>query len=100
MRNRIAHILVEMGISPNKRGFHYICDAVEALSMETMSAVHLYDMVAGMNNVSTDAVINGVRREILNAKKNNHELFDKYFKATKPMDALSTIVFVVREEGL
>ena len=65
LRNEAADILIKYGVTPELKGFKYICDAVEIISSDNnVKTMELYSMIASMNHDEPDRVERSLRHAI------------------------------------
>ena len=51
MRKKIQDTLLDLGVTPNLKGFNYICDAVEMINKEgRIKVTYIYNKIARDNN--------------------------------------------------
>lgn len=73
MRRKIEDKLLELGITPNLRGFYYICYAVEMVMAEPEAKLcQIYELVAKKANTSWRNVERGIRHSVNKASKDKH----------------------------
>ena len=71
MREKIEDALLQMGISPNRKGFEFIVDAVELLANNDLcdGMGSIYEVVAEARETTYGAVERGIRYAITKASR-------------------------------
>lgn len=65
MRSKVAKVLIRLGITPDIKGFRYICDASEIIAGNNeVGATELYEMIASINNTTGSGVSRAIRHAI------------------------------------
>lgn len=65
MENIVQSTLLELGVTPNLKGFAFICDAVEIIRAEgNVKAMNIYDKIARDNNTTQSRVEKSIRHAI------------------------------------
>lgn len=68
MENIVQSTLLELGVTPNLKGFAFICDAVEIVRAEgNVKVMHIYDKIARDNNTTQSRVEKSIRHAISHA---------------------------------
>ncbi len=102
MRKKIENALFELGITPNLKGFDYICRAVEIIlnSNKKMKLIDgLYVDIAKEYKTTRGGVERAIRTA-LQKMDIKSEAFIKYFNTDKPTSAvlLYTLAYRLRED--
>ena len=97
MRKKIQDTLLELGVTPNLKGFNYICDAVEMINKEgRIKVTYIYDKIARDNNEKTMRVERAIRHAISHV---NEETWKSIGGAgLKNSEFLYTLELITREE--
>lgn len=74
MREKIEDALLQMGISPNRKGFGFIVDAVELLANNDLcdGMGSIYEIVAETRETTYGAVERGIRGAIAKASRESY----------------------------
>ena len=98
MRKKIQDTLLELGVTPNLKGFNYICDAVEMINKEgRIKVTYIYDKIARDNNEKTMRVERAIRHAISHV---NEETWKSIGGAgLKNSEFLYTLELITREES-
>ena len=98
MRKKIQDTLLELGVTPNLKGFNYICDAVEMINKEgRIKVTYIYDKIARDNNENMMRVERAIRHAISHV---NEETWKSIGGAgLKNSEFLYTLELITREEG-
>ena len=94
MRKKLEDLLLQIGITPNLKGFAYICDMVELIDADPNRERKMLDMyteVAKGNRTSRGAVERGIRHAISRTDKES-EAWRKYIDAK---DATNAVVLCI-----
>ena len=97
MRKKIQDVLLKLGVTPNLKGFSYICDAVEMISKEgRLKVTYIYDKIARDNNEKTMRVERAIRHAISHV---NEETWKSIGGGTglKNSEFLFTLELLIRE---
>jgi two-component system response regulator (stage 0 sporulation protein A) len=72
-RERIIHSLLESGFPAHKKGFVYLCEAIETVSEDPLAielvTKILYQDIAKRHNTTVSCVVHAIRRVIRDAWK-------------------------------
>ena len=98
MRKKIQDTLLELGVTPNLKGFNYICDAVEMINKEgRLKVTYIYDKIARDNNEKTMRVERAIRHAISHV---NEETWKSIGGAgLRNSEFLYTLELITREES-
>lgn len=102
MRRKTENVLLELGITPNLKGFDYICEAVEILSTpkERVKIVNgIYADIAKEFNTTNTRVERAIRHAISKMDKDS-EAWEKYMgiKNTTNSAVLYTLSIKLQED--
>lgn len=98
MDKKIKSILLELGITPNLKGFKCICEAVKYISEnEDAGTTDVYEHVAKRFNYEISHVERAVRHSISKADKNS-EAWDRYVGYKKVTNSTFLWVLALRLE--
>ena len=98
MRKKIQDVLLKLGVTPNLKGFDYICDAVEMINKEgRLKVTYIYDKIARDNNEKTMRVERAIRHAISHV---NEETWKSIGGAgLRNSEFLYTLELITREES-
>ena len=99
MKKKIQDTLLELGVTPNLKGFNYICDAVEMINKEgRIKVTYIYNKIARDNNEKMMCVERTIRHAISHV---NEETWKSIGGGTglKNSEFLYTLELITREEG-
>ncbi len=93
-------ILISIGITPNLRGFEYICMATEILSVDSKASVQrVYKVIADKKSTKTESVERTIRHAISKADRNCDWWKENIRKGnTVNSEFLSILAYRIREE--
>lgn len=97
MRKKIQDVLLKLGVTPNLKGFAFICDAVEMINKEgRIKVTYIYDKIARDNNEKTMRVERAIRHAISHV---NEETWKSIGGGTglKNSEFLFTLELLIRE---
>lgn len=100
MKNKIENILLELGVTPDLKGFDYICKAVFYISSDrTVKICSVYDFVASDYDTSSCNVERAIRYSISRMVKKS-EAWKKYMgiKNIKNSAVLRTLALKIKED--
>ena len=98
MRKKIQDTLLGLGVTPNLKGFAFICDAVEMINKEgRIKVTYIYDKIARDNNEKTMRVERAIRHAISHV---NEETWKSIGGAgLRNSEFLYTLELITREES-
>ena len=98
MRKKIQDVLLKLGVTPNLKGFNYICDAVEMINKEgRIKVTYIYGKIARDNNENMMRVERAIRHAISHV---NEETWKSIGGAgLKNSEFLYTLELITREES-
>lgn len=100
MRIKTEDLLIELGITPNLKGFDYICKAINYISADrAIKMCSVYELVAKDCETTSSRVERAIRHALSKADKES-EAYKKYIgiKDTTNSAVLYTLALKLREE--
>ena len=98
MRKKIQDSLLELGVTPNLKGFSYICDAVEMISKEgRIKVTYIYDKIARDNNENMMRVERAIRHAISHVNEGTWKSIGG--AGLRNSEFLYTLELITREES-
>ena len=102
MRKKLEDLLLQIGITPNLKGFAYICDMVEIIKADEKRERKFQDMymeTAKKNNTNWGAVERAIRHALSKANKES-EAWKEYIGTKDATNAvvLCMLVYRLRED--
>lgn len=98
MRKKTEDKLLQLGITPNLKGFSCICEAVEILSKESdIKTTALYEIVGKRFEITGSMAERRIRHAI--SKALLFELEKNGFSGTKNSEFLYTLTLIVKREA-
>ncbi len=101
MRKKIENALFELGITPNLKGFDYICKAVNYISADrTVKICNVYKFVAKDFETTSSRVERAIRSAFSKIGKES-EAFNKYLGISNMTNSalLYTLAYRLREDN-
>ncbi len=101
MRKKIENVLFELGITPNLKGFDYICKAVNYISADrTVKICNVYKFVAKDFETTSSRVERAIRSAFTRLDKES-EAFTKYINSDRLTNSalLYTLAYRLREDS-
>lgn len=100
MRKKIKDILLELGITPNLKGFDYICKTIDyMMTRKRIKMVEMYRIIAKDFETTPSAVERAIRTAFLKIDVES-DVFTKYFGTDKITNStlLHTLVYRLKED--
>ena len=102
MKNKIQKILLELGITPDLKGFNYISRMIEIVKTDELnkkSVIGIYEEIAGEYKTTASCVERAIRHAISKADKES-DAWKKYvgLKDVKNSKVVYTLAFNITEE--
>lgn len=100
MRRKTENVLLELGITPNLKGFEYICRAINYISVDrTVKMCKVYEFVAADLDTTYQRVERAIRHAISKMDKDS-EAWEKYIgiKNTTNSAVLYTLAMKLQED--
>lgn len=86
MRKKVGDALLQLGITPDLKGFNYIIDMVEMIDKEgNLKMMYFYEMVAKKNNSTASRVERAVRHCVSKADR-ECDTFKRVFDGVKDIN--------------
>ena len=96
MRKKVQDTLLELGVTPNLKGFDYICDAVEMINKEgRLKVTYIYDKIARDNNEKMMRVERAIRHAIGHVDESKWNSMGGY--GLKNSEFIFTLELLIRE---
>lgn len=102
MKNKIQKILLKLGITPDLKGFNYICRMIEIVKADELnkkSVIGVYQEIAEEYKTTASCVERAIRHAISKADKES-DVWKKYvgLKDVKNSKVVYTLAFNITEE--
>ena len=102
MKNKIQKILLKLGITPDLKGFYYICRMIEIVKADELnekSVIGIYEEIAEEYKTTASCVERVIRHAISKADKES-DAWKKYvgLKDVKNSKVVYTLAFNITEE--
>lgn len=101
MWKKNENVLLELGITPDLKGFGYICKAIDYISADrTVKMCDVYELVAKDFDASSSRVERAIRHAFSKVDKES-EAFNKYLGISNMTNSalLYTLAYRLREEN-
>lgn len=102
MKNKIQKVLLELGITPDLKGFNYICRMIEIVKADELnkkSVIGIYQEIAEEYKTTASCVERAIRHAISKADKES-DAWKKYIglKDIKNSKVVYTLAINITEE--
>lgn len=97
MRKKVGDVLINLGITPEVKGFNYIIDMAEMVSKcENQKMMNIYEMVAEKNNTTASRTERAIRHCISNVDRNCEESTELFGEIKKISNSKFVHILVYR----